>query len=302
MTGKHFTLLPAAALLTAGMACTAANAAPIIEESFDYAVGSVSGANGGTGFTGAWSTVITAPPVVSPGLTWGSLPVAGNSVNIGGNNGGASRDIGGTSVLDNAGLMANGATLWFSVIMDLPPGSFTNADFNFALGTDGFANYGGGEFGERRNLQAGEGIGMTIHNRSATLVDVHAAYWQNNDADAYADRNYIYQGDSEAINRWPGPTGLFVGKIEWGADDLAAETITLYAPDAALNLGSALVSWETPALDQSAFDTVAFQLKGSGGIDEIRFGATSGDVLVPEPGSLALLGLGGLAVARRRRS
>ena len=35
--------------------------------------------------------------------------------------------------------------------------------------------------------------------------------------------------------------------------------------------------------------------------DEIRFGTEMSDVYVPEPGSLALLGLGGLLVARRRR-
>ena len=36
--------------------------------------------------------------------------------------------------------------------------------------------------------------------------------------------------------------------------------------------------------------------------DEIRFGLTVGDVgLIPEPSSLALLGLGGLMIARRRR-
>ena len=31
-------------------------------------------------------------------------------------------------------------------------------------------------------------------------------------------------------------TILIVGKIEWGADDLANETLTLYAPDTSLNL------------------------------------------------------------------
>ncbi len=277
-----------------------AGAAALIYEGFDYGTGSVSGGSGGTGFTGNWSTNNAAPTVASPGLSWGSLAVAGNSVVNPSTGGSGARDIGSTSVLDSAGLMGNGQTLWFSVIVNKPASGNANVDLNFSLGTDGFHNVG--TFAERLNLESGEGIGFAVTNRAATLMDVEAAYWQDNDADTIADRITQNTDATDLINRWAGPTALIVGRIDWGANDLASETLTLYAPDTALNLGTGK-TWSTiAALDQSAFDTVAFELKGGGTIDEIRFGATSADVLiVPEPGSLALLGLSGLALLRRRR-
>ena len=110
-------------------------------------------------------------------------------------------------------------------------------------------------------------------------MDVESAYWQNNDADDNAERIAQNTDGTDLINRWGGDELLIVGRIEWGATDLANETITLYAPDTSLALGTGKV-WNTiAALDQSAFDTVAFELKGGGTIDEIRFGATSADVL-----------------------
>jgi hypothetical protein len=63
----------------------------------------------------------------------------------------------------------------------------------------------------------------------------------------------------------------------------------------------------TPNLDQTQFDHLAIQVKDRPHVDEIRFGATSADVLpvegeVPEPASAILfaLGVAGLAAWRRR--
>jgi hypothetical protein len=266
-----------ALLTTAGIL----HAAPLVYESFDYEPGSVSGGSGGTGFTGNWSTNNEAPAVVSPGLSWGSLSEAGNSVTdtFGGS---GARDIGATSVLDNAGLMANGGTLWFSFTLNVAGTNRSNVDFNFALGSDGFHTFvtgSGGTFGERMNLETGEGIGFALTNRSSTLMDVEGAYWRNIDADDNAERVVQNTDATDVINRWGGDELLIVGRIDWGADDLANETLTIYVPDTSLALGTGKV-WSTiAAFDQSAFDTVAFELKGGAIIDEIRFGATSDDVL-----------------------
>lgn len=303
MTGKHFTLLPAAALLAAGMATTA-DATPLVYEGFAYDdTGTVDGASGGTGFAGNWAGLNTAADVDSAGLTWGTLPVSGNYATVTGGSGSSSRNIG--STLSDAGLMANGQTVWFSVLLDFTGTNRSNANLNFALGSDGFHEYvagPGGTFGERLNLETGEGIGFALTTRSSTAKDVESAYWQNTDADDNAEQIIQNTDITDLINRWSGDRLLIVGRIDWGADDLANESITLYAPDTNLVLGAGKTWSSIAALDQSAFDTVAFSMAGGADIDEIRFGATSGDVLVPEPGSLALLGLGGLAFARRRRS
>ena len=144
----------------------------LIYEGFNYAAGSVSGGSGGTGFTGNWATRNVAPDVVTPGLDWGTLSVAGNSVNnvTGGS---AYRDIGASSVLVSNGLMGNGNTLWFSVLLNVAGTNRNNVDFNFALGSDGFHTYvsgAGGTFAERMNLETGEGIGFALTNRSTDSV------------------------------------------------------------------------------------------------------------------------------------
>lgn len=281
------------------LAASMCHGATLIDEGFDYSTGGLSGNNGGTGFSGSWSTVKTAPTVASPGLSWGSLNVVGNSVSDSTGGGGA-RNIGTSSVLSSNGLMSNGSTLWFSVIIGLGSDTVANADFNFSLGTDGFANYGAGEFAQRVNLNSGEGIGFALSNVNATTGRIQGAYWQDTaDADTYANRTM--STTSTTLNQ--NSSMLIVGRIDWGADDLAAETLTLYAPDTSLNLGTAiLASTSLTALDQSAFDTVAFELKGGAIIDEIRFGANYTDVLVvPEPNFLALLGISCLVLLHHRR-
>ena len=104
---------------------------------------------------------------------------------------------------------------------------------------------------------------------------------------------------------------LIVGKIEWGANAAASETLTLYAPSAAdLAQGAPILDpWTTPALDQSQFTSLILQFKDTSQMDEIRFGATYDDVIgvggvIPEPTSfvLAALGLLGLMGFRRRRN
>lgn len=252
----------------------------VIYEGFNYG-GNITGNNGGIGFDGPWQNTRNNPQAVDPGLTWGALPVDGNTAR-GAAWSGLIRPIGTT--LSDAGLMTNGSTLWFSVIFDLTGQNTTNADLNLALGTDKFVS---SSFGDRQNLDGNtaEGIGVS-HHRAV----VQGKYWQDDgDGDAVAEG--VRNASSLTINSTAPniPTALIVGKIDWGVDDTADETLTLYAPTVDLDPNDPIMeAWTIPALDQSLFDQLSLQFKDSPKMDEIRFGATYDDVIgVMGPGIVA---------------
>ena len=246
------------------------NANPVLEESFAYDDGNVNGLDGGLGFGGAWSSTFRNPTVAAPDLTWGELLTSGSS-SRGGSWSGVVRSVG--TSLSSAGLLDHGATVWFSVIFDLENQNTTNADLNLSLGTSQFA---GGVFADRENLASGEGIGVT-HSGGR----IQGVYWQDNDSDTISER--VENNSSTTINGRNGnlTRALIVGRIDWGADETADETLTLYTPGEDLVLGDtpAMAAWNIPAMDQSAFTQLALQYKDTPRIDEIRFGATSADVL-----------------------
>lgn len=266
--------------------------AAVIYEGFDYG-GSLSsgnalnGSSGGTGFAGNWANTRNAPTYYEPGNTAGDLDVAGGSAR-GASWSGIARSIGTT--LSSNGLMGDGDVLWFSVIFDLEGQNTSNADINIAL--TNAAKFNSSTFGERENLDgaANEGIGVT-HSGG----NIRAVYWDNAGGRTESGATTLNIGRAN-----PG-SALIAGKITWGA---GSETIELYAPDTNLNLGSAITSLTTSSnLTQSNFDNFAVQFKDNSWIDEIRFGATSGDVLpIPEPSSSLLLGTcAALGLLRRRR-
>jgi len=109
-----------------------------------------------------------------------------------------------------------------------------------------------------------------------------------------------------------GETVTVIGRVVWGATNADVETITIWSPnEASLPANEAALlaltgySKTMAGVTQTGFDTISMQQRNSGGAiiyDEIRFGSTYADVIgVPEPGSLALLALGGVMIASRRR-
>jgi|GEM_PF-3265016 len=288
-----FATIAAAAVLSSNAAFSAA----IIYEPFAQTPGSLNGqATSTTGLTGNWTaTVGTYPLTVTGGTaTYGSLPTAGNRIFAGSNpipgqvNTNASASAGTT--LYNAGLLNDGAHLWFSFIYTVPVvATSTNSNFTFALGTAGLSTTG--------TLGAGQSaVGFSISRNNRPT----ASYWNNAIA---SGAKVNTQNNDFAV----GTSHLIVGEIIWGA---SSETINIYLPGTNLAIPSVYDSVTTAGnINQNVpgYSVVSFGGKNATanpqGIDEIRFGASYQDVIgAPEPGSLALMGIGGLLIARRRRA
>lgn len=290
----------AASLGSALVFSSTSNAATSVYESFNYTSSNIGGANGGVGFAGAWANTRNNPNVDDvPGLIAGDLWTSGGNAR-GAAWSGMARSIGTT--LSDAGLLDDGATLWFSVIMDLSGANLTNADLNMALtNSDRFVS---NSFGNRYDLNGNASQGIGVGHTGGNIRGVH--WVDSGNADGDAERNLSGASSLQLSSNGVGnPTGaLIVGRIDWGVGALADETITLYNPSADLTLGApVLAATAISALDQSTFDTLAVQFKdGTPRIDEIRFAGSLGAVIpVPEPSSVVLLGLGGLLAIRRRR-
>ena len=278
--------LSLSALALAGAASS--NAALVVYEPFGMASGSLSGqATSGIGLSGNWSSndSVNVTAVNPDTLNHGSLANSGGQANVlpenGGNNASATTD----SDLENAGLLANGATLWFSVVVDI--GTTGNQHSGFGFGTAAVnGNFSG--------LQMSGGDGVGIYSKGA---GIQATGWNS---------GAISNGNS--FNVATDSTQLLVGKIEWGALDTDSETITLYNPSlSTLALPDAGSTVSIAAFDQTALNIISFSHRGTDSadpfiFDEIRFGDSYAAVTpVPEPSAALLGAIGFLALLRRRR-
>ncbi len=256
----------------------------IADEDFDYA-GSISGQNGGTGWSGAWaSTGVSSLTASGTGqsLYFGQSPALtsdGSTHVWSESNKGNERDF--TNAVD-----LNSQTLYFTALVRAYAGSTTGgaseADLRFEF-------YDGA--GATGNMRANVGISNgTLFAASAT-----SGYLAGDTAaGAFVDdTTYLL-----AMKRVGGPSGaIFASLIE--ADGNSA---TLAAEPG---------SWQVTESGASGVDLTSIRFltngDGDGGIriDELRI-ATDWDnavagIVVPEPSSAALLGLGGLAMILRRR-
>lgn len=310
-----------AAVVAVLLVASGVQAGSIIYEGFDYPTGGLNGMGGTTesGLAGTWSTGQRGGDltVTTPGLDWYGLPVSGEMITRGGVGGEAgyhtraTRQI--TSGLSDAGLLADGATLWFSFIADFTGQNITNTVYHFALGTDDLFWTDPYVYADWNTMaNNGQGIGVTLPRDWYNDPDIgwegraylRAAYWQDDGEVPANGRGELHQSGNGtlALNSTDEARALIVGKVDWTS---SGETITLYAADDALDIGTPVVSLTTSTnLDNASFDTLSFLFKNGPEIDEIRFGATVGDVLpvaaaVPEPSTICLLLLGALCVLGR---
>ena len=253
--------------LAAALVCCVslqAAAAAVIYEPFAQTAGAINGkAASTTGLTGNWTATIgaSAVNVVTPStMVFGALAMSAGHANLlrsGNTNGRVTR----SAALADAGLLANGAELWFSLILMKTAGGGNNEWSGFAFGSS-YLTSGPGAL----TLQGGNGLGFKTRDANVTV-----ATWNGTSTPS--------EGSSLTLT-YNVPI-LIVGKINWGADDTAVETITLYKPSADLSSLGTGVSKTMAAVNQSLFTTISFSLRDvdTMNYDEIRFGATYDDVV-----------------------
>ena len=239
-------------------------------EPFDYPAGGLNGKSGTSdvGFSAPW-TAASQTTVAAASLEYGSLQTKGGSISELGavSNVAGSRAISSSALAGN-GLLANGATLWFSALAGPGPDSWNN-NLQFAIANSPFSS-------NRSNIetdgpQLGSGVGFNISS-SGPIVAVQ-----------YKDPS---QGAATSNGTWNDSVGLaptssrqyclIVGKIVWGA---TSDTIELYQPKEDLFLPPTPFSVLTTNVDQSTYDTITIGRANAVMLDEIRIGATYQSVL-----------------------
>jgi len=238
-------------------------------EPFDYTGTSLAGQNGGFGFASSWD----AGSVLSNDDT--SLNYAGNPNTVAGDRisnawaGGSKRDLA-TPLTFN-----QGDTYYVSLLIKKVPG--VGICVKLSNG-----RYDGGEYTHRAWF-AGINGGNDNYGFGAQ-------------AGQSADHGYT-----------TGDTALIVSKLI--ADPANSRWIHYYdfyeSPDAVSTTEP--TTWDqgyglTVSAAAQGANVLQFWGGGGGELDEIRIGTTYGDVVMPEPATLALFGIGaGLVALRRRR-
>jgi alpha-galactosidase len=237
----------------------------LIYEPFAGATGALNGQAAGTGLTGNWTryqgTAGSNELIVStPGLTYGTLPVTGNFVQ--------NQSTGGTrcnyaslgTALGNAGLLNDGATLWFSILVE--PVTSANTTSSFALASANVTT----------SSTSGNAVGINLQNGS------DLEYWRliggtNTRTNSQTDLHNI---GGAGLGYRP---HLVVGKLVWGSGG-ANDTMELYMPNTSLVQGTIKGTAQSFQIDQSTLNRVILTNTG-GGIkyDEIRFGASYESVI-----------------------
>jgi autotransporter-associated beta strand protein len=253
-------------------------ASAVVYEPFDYPGTALNGASGTTeaGLTGAWTASVDSR--LGPNRAFGPLVTRGAGIGdlAGGQNRfGGARTVNAQALAGN-GLLSDGTTLWFSVIMgyDLN-GNVTNSRLAFALASNQFS---GSNFtynilneGVDPNVITGSGIGVTLGN--ITGNGKVAATRFTNSGSGFAGNTF---GNASPVLYGAGQSGLIVGKITWGA---TSDTIEIYVPGPDLVLPATPVSTLTTNVDQSTFDTITWARGDRVVMDEIRFGASYTSVI-----------------------
>jgi len=276
-------LLAASCFSVFAMTGGVAEAAPIAYEDFNYA-GSINGQNGGTGWSGAWAG--TGPSSLTASGTGQSLYFD-----------------------QSPALTTDGSTHVWSETSKGNERDFTTA---VDLGTETFyftalvRAYGGGAGVAQMRAEFYDGAGASGNMRANVGIDGGALF-------AAAATGGYGAGDTAAGAFVDDKTYLLAMKRVGGSSGSISASL-IEADGNSATLATEPVTWQVSQSGASGVDLTSIRLltnstnpnSGAGiRIDDLRI-ATDWDsavdgIVIPEPSSLALLGLGGLCVLKRRR-
>lgn len=293
---RHFLALAGTSLIAASSAYSAA----IIYEPFNQTAGALNGKAASTiGLTGNWSQDQTVTVVTPPTLAYGDLENAGGQVNLSNGNG-TDVWVSTSTALSTAGLLDDGATLWFSYVYQKSAHGGSNEQSGFAFATSRFTTGASGPA-----LDAvGYGFGTYTQGTNMAAMSFSNSATRTNSAQSEA---LVDSTPLTPANDGFGAT-LVIGRMQWNADSGLNDMLTIWtrALDDIATEPTTGGATRSSLILQEQLDTITFASRNSGGTqiyDEIRFGASFADVSpIPEPSAALLGAFSFLALLRRRRA
>jgi len=281
--------LTAAAAVTMLLGGTTAHAALLAEETFDYATGTLEGQNGGTGWGGAWGKFGSGDlpgDVSSPGLTHPSTIDTGtNKASIDATSSDHARP-----VRDFAsGIAADG--LWLSFIGEMNTEDRRAAGFSIFDGSGNvFVTIGRPNNSDAKNDNPGN---WAIGNSLSSLSTMNEATDGSGGKLKASEKALVVANLNLSGAIWT--LDMFLNPNSSGTGSASHTATFTHSNGAAGDLRS---------IEFFVGDSGAGNLGGPSAFDfdEFRVGESFSDVTpIPEPASVALLGLGGMMLLSRRR-